>query len=171
MDENRQIDLTFITNEKNQKLLDRFKVLIKDTRLFDVLVGYFYTSGFHALYKSLESTEKIRILIGISTNKEVINLIQISKNETQPTLQFSHTEVKGEFENAVISEMEQCEDSAPVEEGIFKFIEWLKSGKLEIRKHIWPRTRVISVQQGGWSNYKGSAIELSCKHSSNVGLP
>ena len=56
--------------------LERFKVLIKDTELFDVLVGYFYTSGFHALYKSLETTKKIRILIGISANKETENLIQ-----------------------------------------------------------------------------------------------
>jgi len=39
-------DLTFITNEKERTLLERFKVLIKDTHLFDVLVGYFYTSGF-----------------------------------------------------------------------------------------------------------------------------
>jgi len=37
-------DLTFITNEENQKLLDRFRVLIKDTQFFDVLVGYFFTS-------------------------------------------------------------------------------------------------------------------------------
>ena len=43
---NMNSDLTFITNEKNQTLLDRFRVLIKDTRFFDVLVGYFYTSGF-----------------------------------------------------------------------------------------------------------------------------
>jgi len=49
-------DLTFITNEPNRNLLDRFKVLIKDTELFDVLVGYFFTSGFYALYKSLEKT-------------------------------------------------------------------------------------------------------------------
>jgi len=34
-------DLTFITNEGNQALLDRFKVLIKDTKYLDVLVGYF----------------------------------------------------------------------------------------------------------------------------------
>ena len=40
-------DLTFITNERNKHLLDRFKILIKDTQFFDVLVGYFYTSGFH----------------------------------------------------------------------------------------------------------------------------
>lgn len=33
-------DLTFIANEKNQTLLNRFRVLIKDTRFFDVLVGY-----------------------------------------------------------------------------------------------------------------------------------
>jgi len=61
-------DLTFITNEKNQKLADRFRVLIKDTQFFDVLVGYFYTSGFYEIYKSLEKTEKIRILVGINTN-------------------------------------------------------------------------------------------------------
>ena len=60
-------DLTFITNGEQQNLKARFRVLIKDTKLFDCLVGYFYTSGFHAVYKSLENTEKIRILIGIST--------------------------------------------------------------------------------------------------------
>ena len=46
-------DLTFITNENGQNLLERFKVLIRDTEFFDVLVGYFYTSGFHALYQAL----------------------------------------------------------------------------------------------------------------------
>jgi HKD family nuclease len=162
-------DLTFITNERNKRLLDRFKVLIKDTRLFDVLVGYFYTSGFHALYKSLESTEKIRILIGISTNKEVIKLIQESacalhadrsKIETQPTLlpvqpqtgQFSHAEVKQEFENSVTSEMEQSEDNAAVEEGVSKFIEWLKNGKLEIRaypaENIHAKLYIMTFKEG-----------------------
>ena len=47
-------DLTFITNEQNRNLLERFKVLIKDTEFFDVLVGYFYTSGFYAIYKSAD---------------------------------------------------------------------------------------------------------------------
>ena len=55
-------DLTFITNEKGKNLLERFNFLLKDTEFFDVLVAYFYTSGFHALYKSLEKTKKIRIL-------------------------------------------------------------------------------------------------------------
>jgi len=47
-------DLTFITNEKGKNLKDRFSKLVKDTRFFDVLVGYFYTSGFYAIYPQLE---------------------------------------------------------------------------------------------------------------------
>ena len=55
-------DLTFITNEGNHSLLNRFKTLVKDTRFFDVLVAYFYASGFHALFDSLKNTEKISII-------------------------------------------------------------------------------------------------------------
>ena len=44
-------DLAFITNEEQQNLKARFGVLIKDTKFFDCLVGYFYTSGFHAVYE------------------------------------------------------------------------------------------------------------------------
>ncbi|MDR2545682.1 MAG: hypothetical protein LBD03_09165 [Methanobrevibacter sp.] len=81
-------DTTFITNEEKNKLVDRFNDLIKDTEYFDCLVGYFYTSGFYKLYKSLENTEKIRILIGISTDKQTYNLIQKSK------ITLSHSETK-----------------------------------------------------------------------------
>jgi len=124
-------DLTFITNEEGKKLLDRFATLIKDTVFFDCLVGYFYASGFHSLYKSLEKTEKIRVLIGISTNVETFKLIQVS---------LSTKETKDEFANQVINEMDGSKDSADVEEGIKKFIEWTRSGKLEIR--VFPAERV-----------------------------
>ena len=125
-------DLTFITNEENQNLLERFKVLIKDTEFFDVLVGYFYTSGFYALYKSLEKTKKIRILIGISTSKRTIELIEQAK---QSKLQFSHAETKEHFSDLLVNEMSDAEDSKSVEEGVMKFLEWLQSGKLEIKAY------------------------------------
>ena len=111
-------DLTFITNENGKTLLDRFTALIGDTRLFDCLVGYFYTSGFHSIYKSLKKTEKIRILIGISTNKETFDLIQESKKEVQQTLQFSHKETKDEFSDQIVNEMETSKDSFEVEEAL-----------------------------------------------------
>ena len=124
-----------LVNKNSQNLLERFKVLIKDTELFDVLVGYFYTSGFHALYESLETTKKIRILIGISTNKETENLIQTFQEKKQYRLQFSHAETKRYFSDLVAKEIECCKDEKPVEDGIIKFMEWLENGKLEIRAY------------------------------------
>ncbi|MFA4880830.1 MAG: helicase-related protein [Candidatus Doudnabacteria bacterium] len=125
-------DLTFITNENDQNLLKRFRVLIKDTEFFDVLVGYFYTSGFYALYKSLEKTKKIRILIGISTNKRTVELINQAQ---QSELQFSHAETKEHFSNLLTNEMADAQESESVEEGVMKFLEWLQSGKLEIKAY------------------------------------
>ena len=125
-------DLTFITNENGQNLLERFKVLIKDTEFFDVLVGYFYTSGFHALYQALEKTRKIRILIGISTNKATLDFIEQAR---QTELQFSHAETKAHFSDLLVGEMTEAEDSKHVEEGVVKFLEWLQSGKLEIKAY------------------------------------
>ena len=128
-------DFTFITNQENRNLLERFKVLIKDTQFFDVLVGYFYTSGFYALYKSLEKTKKIRILIGIGTNRQTVGLIQQATVPEQQTLRFSHSEVKEWFPDVLANEMGNSEDSRQVEEGVVKFLEWLKSGKLEIKAY------------------------------------
>jgi superfamily II DNA or RNA helicase len=145
-------DLTFITNEKDKNLLDRFKVLIKDTRFFDVLVGYFYTSGFHGLYKTLEGTEKTRILIGINTNRQTYDLIQKAGNTTQTIMQFSHKEAKEELEKAITEEMEGSEDNKNIEEGVHKFIEWLKNKKLEIRaypsENIHAKVYVMTFAEG-----------------------
>ncbi|HEX2897056.1 MAG TPA: helicase, partial [candidate division Zixibacteria bacterium] len=120
-------DLTFITNEPNRKLLNRFQSLIKDTRFFDVLVGYFFTSGFYTIYKSLEKTEKIRILIGIGTGKSTVELIDQAK---QSSLPFSHAEAKEAFSEAVTQELANSDDKRETEEGVHKFLEWLRTGKL-----------------------------------------
>jgi len=134
-------DLTFFTNEPDQTLLDRFKVTIEqNTRFFDVLVGFFRTSGFYKLYKSLEKAEKIRILVGISINKYAYQLIQKAEEEKQLSIRLSHNEVKDDFNENVISEMEDSPDKPEVEEGVSKFIEWIKSGKLEIR--VYPHASI-----------------------------
>ncbi|MBI4648742.1 MAG: hypothetical protein HY738_19685 [Bacteroidia bacterium] len=128
-------DITFITNQAGQSLKERFETLIKDTKFFDCLVGYFYTSGFYLIYKALENTEKIKILIGISTSKKTYDLLKIATQEYQQSLQFSHAETKQEVEKFVENEMEDSEDNQKVEEGVNKFIEWIRSKKLEIRAY------------------------------------
>ena len=144
--------LSFITNEGDQSLKERFSVLIKDTSFFDCLVGYFYSSGFHAIYPSLESTDKIRILIGISTNQHTFEMMEKANKPTQQAFDFSHAETKQEIETLVQNEMEVSEDNRNVEEGVHKFIEWIRSGKLEIRaypsQNIHAKLYIMTFKEG-----------------------
>ena len=153
-------DLTFITNDEAGNLRDRFATLIKATQFFDVLVGYFYTSGFHAMYPSLEGTDRIRILIGISTNRETFNLIQKIQ---------SHKEVRDDFSQAIKEEMELSENQLHVEIGVKKFLEWLKSGKLEIRAYpeekIHSKLYVMGFRDGQMD--KGRVITGSSNFTQN----
>ncbi len=133
-------DLSFITNEGNNKLVNRFSKLLNDTDFFYCLVGYFYSSGFYTLYKSLENTKKIKILIGINTDKKTFDLMQCGINSTISSKSISFKEAKERFLENVINEMDYSEDGVNVEEGIKKFIQWLKSGKLEIR--VYPKSKI-----------------------------
>jgi len=63
-------DTTFITNKGEDTLENHFKTLLKNTKYFNCLVGYFYASGFFKIYKELEKVKEIRILVGIATNKK-----------------------------------------------------------------------------------------------------
>jgi superfamily II DNA or RNA helicase/beta-phosphoglucomutase-like phosphatase (HAD superfamily) len=128
-------DLTFIVNEAGKTLKNRFEQLIKDCKYFDCLVAYFYVSGFHAIYKPLQKTERIRILIGIGTTKETYEVIRAAKDNPQYQLLFSHPETKQKIDNIVENEMAESEDNPNIEEGVQKFIEWLKERKLQIRAY------------------------------------
>src|SRR5713101_392539 len=113
-------DLTFITNEPGKSLRDRFGILLMDdTRYFDCLVGYFFISGFYKLYPFLEKVEKIRILVGLQTDRTAYELLQRAK-EGELTLK-SHASAKEQVSKEVLSELEKSADSAEIEKGIHKF--------------------------------------------------
>ena len=133
-------DLSFITNEQIN-LKDRLKVLIHpQTQCFDVLVGYFYLSGFHLLYPALEQTKKVRILIGLKTDQRTFELLDEAK--LQSSFQFiSHAEIKHEIEPNLIDEFKTTvAENEAVENGISRFLEWCKSGKLEIK--VYPSRKI-----------------------------
>ena len=127
-------DLTFFTNEPGQKLEDRFKKTLKDVQYFDVLVGYFRTSGFYKLYQDFENIDKIRVLVGLNADKKTVDIIH--QAVTQETLNFeSYTNTKDKFAISIKQELYDSEDNYEVEFGIAKFIEYIKSGKLEIKAY------------------------------------
>jgi superfamily II DNA/RNA helicase len=163
-------DLTFITNEQEKSLKDRFRILIKDAKYFDSLVGYFFVSGFYKIYKELENSEKIRILIGIGTNLSTFRLI--NNNCTNQVVEPSHKETKEIIEENIQKEFEDSQDNYNVEEGTIKFIEWIKNNKLEIRaypsQNIHAKLYIVTFKEGdrdigrvitGSSNFTQAGLE------------
>lgn len=120
-------DLTFFTNEPGATLLDRFKTTLKDTHLFDVLVGYFRASGFYQLHKSIGPIEKTRILIGLGIDNESYQIIDSYQN--QAVLDFeSHSSAKKSFQNHLVQEIEDSpETDRKLEVGLKAFIDFLQT--------------------------------------------
>lgn len=123
-------DLKFFTNEPERDLYSRFSTILKNnTQFFDVLVGYFRTSGFFRLYPAMESVEKIRILVGLNVDKYTVEIIDQSEKMTLK-------EATEQFTKEVETEFEMSDTSAEIEKGVRQFIEWLKTGKLEMRMYV-----------------------------------
>lgn len=128
-----QTDLKFFTNEPERDLYSRFAAILKsNTQFFDVLVGYFRTSGFFKLYPALKDVEKIRILVGLNVDRFTVKIIDRAKEEIKYTA-FTKKESIEILEKSVETEFENSTTTAEVEKGVRIFIEWLKSGKLEMR--------------------------------------
>jgi len=128
-------DLKFFTNEPERDLYSRFATILKsNTQFFDVLVGYFRSSGFFKMYESLETVEKIRVIVGLNVDRFTSKIIDRAENEiaysTVSMVQGKNIvseEIEKEFLNSSVNE--------EIEKGVRIFIDWLKSGKLEMRMY------------------------------------
>ena len=128
-------DLKFFTNEPERDLYSRFAAILNsNTQFFDVLVGYFRSSGFFLMYESLESVEKIRILVGLNVDNYTVKIVDRVKDEVKFAA-VSTTEGKAIIGERVVKEFEAAASAAEVEKGVRIFIDWMKSGKLEMRMY------------------------------------
>src|SRR6266481_5991019 len=144
-------DLTFVTNEPGNSLRDRFTTLLtNDTRYFDCLVGYFYISGFHKIYPALENVGKVRILVGLQTDRAAYELWQHARRDGE--LSLSHKSTKQKVSQDVLDELEKAPDAQAIETGVHKFVEWLRSGKLEIKayptENLHAKVYIMTFREG-----------------------
>jgi hypothetical protein len=103
---NTHTDTTFFTNELGSTLLDRFVRTLKDTQYFDVLVGYFRSSGFYQMHQAIEQVDKTRILVGLGIDEDSYKTINEYQNQT--IIDFdSHAKTKKEYQKNLIEEIEK----------------------------------------------------------------
>ena len=128
-------DMKFFTNEPERDLYSRFAAIMKsNTQFFDVLVGYFRASGFFKMYEALENVEKIRILIGLNVDKYTVRIIDRVTNEAKYA-SIPAAEGKEIVAGEVEKEFETAASSESIEKGVRIFVDWLKTGKMEMRMY------------------------------------
>lgn len=150
-----QTDLTFFTNQPGCTLLDRFKSTLKDTRYFDILVGYFRSSGFFQLYEDIEPVEKVRILVGLGMDE--LSYKTINAYHPQTVIDFeSHQTAKKEFQKNLINEIENSREiDQKLEIGLRKFIGFLQSD-------------CINKEEDINQNGNGKKLEIKAYPSQNI---
>lgn len=162
-------DLKFFTNEPERDLYRRFSAILRSsTQYFDVLVGYFRTSGFFRLWESMVDVEKIRILVGINVDHYTVRLIDQKRDE----IRYAAISSKAGLEimaNGIENEFEHAQTTQEVEQGVRVFINWLKSGKLEMRMYtespIHSKVYIMRKDQESIPDTFGSVITGSSNFS------
>lgn len=128
-------DLKFFTNEPERDLYTRFAAILKsNTQFFDVLVGYFRSSGFFSMYESLATVEKIRVLVGLNVDIITTKIIDLA-NDQYTYVPVTVRDGKEILEKEVEQEFAEADATEQVEQGVRIFVDWLKSGKLEMRMY------------------------------------
>lgn len=133
------LDLTFFTNDENGSLLDRFRRVLKNTKYFDILVGYFRASGFYNLYDALENVEKIRVIVGLKLDEHTWDVHRLAHDE--PQINFKSTPlIKSEYRKELRDDIQSTDDNFETNTGLQKFVEFIRSGKLEMK--VYPHQAI-----------------------------
>lgn len=122
----------FFTNQQENTLLKKIEGVFqyKSIYFLDILVGYFYASGYFRIRKYIEKASKIRILVGI----DVDTLVKIASYEG---LQFNQDKdtTREEFLKKLKRDIQSAEYAKEIEEGILNLIQDLVDERIQIKIH------------------------------------
>lgn len=123
----------FFTNRDGNTLFQKLEGVFSEQNnyyFFDVLVGYFRSSGYFKVRPLLEKIPKIRILVGIDVDKLT------KKYQEKAILYFENSaDTKDSFVSEIVKDIQNAEYNQETENGIIQFIQDIIDEKLELRAH------------------------------------
>jgi len=122
----------FFTNTDQNTLLNKFEGVFTHTKVFylDILVGYFYSSGYFKIRKFLDNVSEIRILVGIDLDNRARKAISKGLE-----LNFNADSAREEFLKKAVKDIQDSDYKKNVEDGINAFIKDILTGKLKVKIH------------------------------------
>lgn len=161
----------FFTNRDGNTLIKRFEGLLglenSTIKYLDAVVGFLRASGYFALRPCLEKLDKVRILVGIDVDK------YIAKANNSGQMFFGvPEEARADYMKALRQDIEQADYTEEVEKGIFRMLDDVVSGKLELRvssdKNIHAKIYILYPQ--GYCEYSFGAVITGSSNLSGRGL-
>lgn len=128
--------LSFITN-KEQLLKDVINNILPLSNSLDILVGYFYFSGYQSLSEQLKD-KNIRILVGMDIDTTITKTFQeiAKQNHTFP----SRNQIRQDYYSSLAKVINETDiiDSSEGQEIFKQFLKKILDGSLEIKKTYEP---------------------------------
>ena len=124
----------FFTNQQDNTLFNKFKGVFeynKTINNFDVLVGYFRSSGYFKLRLLLEDVANIRILVGIDVDKITKQMQAVGLDIFKGNPEEAIKSWQERFKNDIA----QAKYDAQTEQGIKQFVTDISSGKVSLKAH------------------------------------
>ena len=123
---------SFITN-KDKLLSDIINGILPKSQSLDVLVGYFYFSGYKLISEKLID-KHVRILVGLDIDTRITKYIR--EIDTLADYNKSRSQLKDDYYNHFVKLFNETDflDSQPKLESFKLFYDKIKTGTLEIRK-------------------------------------
>lgn len=133
--------MSFITNVPNKTLRERFEALLQHAQELKFLVGYFYFSGYMALYEALhkafaENPElRLKILVGLSIDTPLGQLLEVERAHKDDTNQEVVAALLADLKKA-LSHPKLDHEALPAQARFF--LSLLQTGRMELRKTRLP---------------------------------
>jgi len=134
-----------LIDNKNQTLQDALKNALSTADSVDIAVGFFYFSGFQALFDQLKD-KKVRILVGLEVDPDLVPLIaQYAKDGDEDLSRWqprrpttSRTSLKLNYIDSFIGFMNDSDifDDDQTNDIFDLYIQKINDGSLEIRKTV-----------------------------------
>lgn len=123
---------SFITN-KDKLMSEIIQGILPKTDAVDILVGYFFFSGYYLLSHSL-ANKKLRILVGLDVDTNISKSIQVINTLSENKLSLGQLREKYYQEFVHLFNNSDFLDSEEKQQSFTLFCNKIKDGSLEIRK-------------------------------------
>ena len=158
---------SFITNQ-DKFLSEIIDGILPKSSSVDILVGYFYYSGFEQIYKNIED-KQLRILVGLEVDTRIMG--RVREIDAFSSGNLSRGQIKDNYYNSLVRLFNET-DSFDSDEKITAFelfYKKIKDGTLEIRKTTDPcHAKMYLFEYNDMVNEGGEAPGTVITGSSNL---